>query len=91
MAVDHMPMLSGSAAHRYGCRQKNCGLIPKSETGWFLARQPNGQGSAGKCYWFCPACGGQSTYNPKGTGDGAQDIHRQDKPYQYVPLFAMPC
>ncbi len=71
MAVDYMPMLSGRAAQRYGCRQKNCGLIPKSETGWFQARQPNGQAAAGKCYWFCPACGWPVPDHTKCTAHGA--------------------
>ncbi len=84
LAVDYVPMLSATAAMRYGCRQKGCGLIPKNETDWFHAVQPDGQGNAKKSYWFCPACGGQFTYNTKGTEGGETDGRGQDKSNQFV-------
>ncbi len=90
MAADYVPMLSAKAAQRYGCRQKGCGLIPKSETDWFQAVQPEGQGNARKWYWFCPACGGQYTYNTKGTENGETDSRGQNKTNQYVLFFSLP-
>ncbi len=89
-AADYVPMLSGTVGMRYGCRQKGCGLIPKYETDWFHGVQPDGQGNAKKWYWFCPACGGQFTYNTKGTEKGGVDVHGRDKQNQFGLFFALP-
>ena len=42
MAVDYVPMISGTVGIRYGCRQKGCGLIPKYETHWFHCEATRG-------------------------------------------------
>ncbi len=55
---DFNPMIAKAFAMRYACRQRGCGLVPKSEAGWIIATQI----SVAKEYWFCGACGGEFRY-----------------------------
>ena len=83
LSLDYVPMISASVAMRYGCR---CGKIPKSETGWFNAKQPH----VPKLYWFCPACSGEFTFNTTATSRSSVDSKGQDKPCQYVLFIQVP-
>ena len=86
---DYVPMLTGTIGMRYGCRQRGCGLIPKYETDWFHAVQ-QGAGTGAKVGWYCPACGGEFTFNKEAAEGGKIDVRGQDKPYQYVIFFELP-
>ena len=87
MALDYVPMISGSVAIRYSCRHEGCGVIPKRETDWFHAKQP---GHAKKVHWLCPACSGEFAFNTAATSGGATDSKGQDKPYQHVLFLQLP-
>ena len=87
LALDYVPMITGTVAIRYGCRQANCGVIPKSERGWLQAKQP---GAAKKLYWHCPACSGEFTFNTAATSGDRVDSRGQGKQYQCVLFLQMP-
>ncbi len=76
-------MVSKEFAMRYACRQKGCGLVPKSEAGWIIATQK----AEAKEYWFRGACGGEFKY---GSGAGDPDSRGQDKDYQHSIFMQVP-
>ncbi len=76
-AHDFNPMISKAFAMRYACRQQGCGVVPKSEAGWIIAQQCEGDKNE---YGFCGACGGEYKHAVVGCAGGFEG------PGQAVPV-----